>query len=433
MIARTQSTAITFAILFLIASLAAAQQPDGPPVFEQKITAGDPGDMDWFGTNIAIDGDTAVVGAYGADLGALPDEINTGAAYVFVRTAGVWAEQQKLIPPTADMEADMRFGYSVGISGDTIVVGAYHYQSVRGVAYVFVRSEGVWSIQQRLEASDPTPSDSFGFATAIDGESIIIGAYHSSGSGSGSAFVFTRSGTFWTQQQQLFSPDPSVLHRFGFAVAISGDTVAIGDHTHPPDGAAYVFTRTAGVWSPEQSLAPVDLDAEGFGWPLALDGDTLAVTDRLGDIETVVDAGAVYVFTRSGTVWTEAQRLTAHDAGQEAGFGQGVDLQGDTIVAGALLADHDGLIDAGSAYVFRESGGVWSEATQLMADDAATEDGFGFWVGLDGGTAVIGARLADHSGFTDTGAAYVYLVDNIFIFDDGFEDGTTDSWDGVTP
>ena len=322
----------------------------------------------------------------------------------------------------------MSYGYSVGISGDTVVVGAYHFNNYTGVAYVYVRSGGVWTLQQRLDASDPTPSDNFGFATAIDGDSIIIGAYDSGGSGEGSAFVFTRSGTTWTQQQQLFSPDPSNLHRFGFAVAISGDTVAVGDHTHPPDGAVYVFARDAGAWSLEDSLAPTNLDAESFGWPISLDGDTLAVTDRLGDVGTTVDAGAVHLFDRSGTVWTETQRLTAHDAGQEAKFGQGVGLQGDTIVAGALLADHDGLVDAGAAYVLRRTDGVWSQATQLIPDLAATEDHFGIWIGLDGGTAVIGARWVDHSSFTDTGAAYVYLVDNVFIFADGFEDGTTDAW-----
>jgi len=413
----------------LVGSNASAKQLDGPAVFEQKLIAGDAADEDSFGYPVVIEGDTAVVGAYLADHSGFTD---AGAAYVYTRSAGVWTQEDKLIALPGDLEDDLRFGFSADISGDTIVVGAYHFQSVTGVAYVFVRSGGAWSFQQRLTASDPNPSDNFGFASAIDGDSIIIGAYDSSGSGEGSAFVFTRSGAVWSEQQQLSSPDPSPTHRFGFAVAIDGDTVVVGDHVHPPDGAAYVFTRTAGVWSPEQGLAPTDLDAEQFGFPLVVDGDTIIVTDRLGDVDTIVDAGAAYVYTRSSSVWTEVQRLTASDPGQEALFGV-ASLEGDTVLVGALHADHSGLIDAGSAYVFRQSGGVWTEVAQLRADDAATEDGFGVWTTMDAGSAVIGAYEADHSGFTDTGAAYVYLVDNIFIFTDGFESGDTDMWDSVTP
>lgn len=414
----------------LFGSNASAQQPYGPAVFEQKLIAGDAADEDSFGFPVVIEGDTAVVGAYLADHSGFTD---AGAAYVYTRSAGVWTQEDKLIALPGDLEDDLRFGFSVDISGDTVVVGAYHYQNSTGVAYVYVRSGGAWSFQQRLTASDPNPSDNFGFASAIDGDSIIIGAYDSSGSGEGSAFVFTRSGAVWSEQQQLSSPDPSPTHRFGFAVDIDGDTVVVGDHVHPPDGAAYVFTRTAGVWSLEQPLAPTDLDAESFGFPLVVDGDTIIVTDRLGDVDTIVDAGAAYVYTRSGSVWTEVQRLTASDPGQEAQFGRGIDIDGGTTLVSAPQADHSGLIDAGSAYVFRQSGGVWTEVAQLRADDAATEDGFGVWTTMDAGSAVIGAYEADHSGFTDTGAAYVYLVDNIFIFADGFESGDTDEWNSVAP
>jgi len=390
---------------------------------EQKIMASDAEASDLFGYRVSLssDGNTAIVGALYEDAGGSA----AGAAYVFVRSGSVWSQQQKLT--AGDAQANDNFGYSVSLSsdGNTAIVGAYGEDaggSNAGAAYVFVRSGGVWSEQQKLTASDAQASDYFGCSISLsgDGNTAIVGALleDAGGSDAGAAYVFVKSGGVWSQQQKLTANDAEAVDYFGISVSLSsdGNTAVVGapyEDTGGSDaGASYVFVRSGVVWSEQQKLTASDAEAfDYFGYSVSLssDGNTAIVGAYYEDTGGG-DAGAAYVFVRTGGVWSEQQKLTASDA--EAGdyFGSSVSLSsdGNTVIVGAFYEDTGG--DAvGAAYVFVRSGGVWSQQQKLTASDAEAFDFFGNSVSLssDGNTAIVGALYEDAGG-SDAGAAYLF-------------------------
>ena len=373
---------------------------------EAKLTASDAAAGDLFGISVAIDGETAVVGANADDTAAGTD---AGSAYVFVRSGVSWSQQAKLTASDAAAGAD--FGVSVAISGNTIVVGA-DLDDDAGSAYVFVRSGTSWSQQAKLTAGDAAPGDQFGFNVGISSETVVVGAV-SDDTITGSAYVFVRSGTSWSQQQKLTASDAAVGDLFGWAVTIGGDTVvagAPGDNTAA--GSAYVFVRSGTSWSQQAKLTASDAAAgDSFGRnAVGISGDTLVVGAPFDDTGAGSDAGSAYVFVRSGTSWSQQQKLTAGDAAAGDTFGISVGISVDTVVIGARL-DDDGGNGSGSAYVFTRSGTSWSQQQKLTASDAAAGDGFGFSVSISGNTVVAGAVLDDDGG-SNSGSAYVFAPPN---------------------
>jgi FG-GAP repeat protein len=326
---------------------------------QQKLEASDGAAGDLFGRSVAISGETVVVGASNDD-----DAVaNQGSAYVFVRSGGVWSQQQKLV--ASDPASEDRFGDSVAISGETIVIGARLDNGTgggdQGSAYVFVRSGGVWSQQQKLEASDPAAADVFGQSVAISSETVVVGAPSHDGSGGGdqgSAYVFVRSAGVWSQQQELEASDGAGSDNFGFSVAISGETVVVGARSDdgaagPGQGSAYIFVRSGGVWSQQQKIEASDAASiDQFGSSVAVSGETAVVGAPNDDGVAGLDQGSAYVFVRSGGVWSQQQKLEASDAGAGDRFGTSVAINGNTIVVGADSDDGAGGLDQGSAYVF---------------------------------------------------------------------------------
>jgi hypothetical protein len=328
------------------------------PWFQQaKLTAADAAGGDRFGVAVAVSGDTAVVGANAADT---PAGSNVGSAYVFVRSAGTWALQAKLT--AADAAAVDNFGISVAISGDTAVVGAYLDStpagSNAGSAYVFVRSAGTWAQQQKLTAADAADGDSFGVSVAVSGDTAVVGAYLDdapAGTNAGSAYVFVRSAGTWAHQQKLAADDAAAVDNFGMSVAVSVDTAVVGAHLEGGTnaGSAYVFVRSAGTWAQQQKLAASDAAAnDNFGASVAVSGDTAVVGAPFDDIAAGTDAGSAYVFVRSAGTWAQQQKLAASDADAGDRFGIAVAVSGDTAVVGAYFDDAPVGPDAGSAYVF---------------------------------------------------------------------------------
>ena len=374
------------------------------PVNQQAhLKASDAATNDSFGMSVALSGDTTVVGADG-------ESSYAGAAYVFVASGVNWSEQQKLT--ASDAAAFDEFGISVAISGDTAVIGA-HLEgpsfSESGAAYVFVRSGGVWSEQQKLTASDTAPGDTFGISVAISGDTVVVGADQDD-SLTGSAYVFVRSGATWSEQQKLTTSDAATTDQFGHSVAISGETAVIGadlnDDVVSNSGSAYVFIRSGTTWSEQQKLTAGDAaSGDRFGWAVAISGDTAAV-GAIGNSDAGVNSGSAYIFVRSGVTWTEQQKLTASDAAASDRFSWSVAVSGDTAVIGASEDDDLGA-QSGSAYVFARSGVTWSEETKLTASDGAASDKFGKSVAISGATAVIGASTHD-DGSANSGAAYVF-------------------------
>ena len=497
-----------------------------------KLVAADAAADDEFGISVALDGDTAVIGARKDD-----DNGNqSGSAYVFTKVSGVWSQKAKLI--ASDGAANDEFGISVAVDGDTIVVGAHQENandddtdpnndvSDSGAAYVFAKVSGVWSQKAKLLASDGAANDELGISVAVDGDTIIVGANltnHIDSDGntvndSGSAYVFIRdSAGGWSQKAKLTASDAAAQDRYGYSVGVSGDTIAVGapyndyddtdGDTNDDEGAAYFLsvldwsdipdsgattttshivtgltndeehtfqvrganaaggglasagaggtpmfaipdppdglTADAGdavvdlTWvDPEDStiekyqmlqitqggkLTAASTDdpvvrGDGFGISVAADGDTAVVGAYQDDDATNGDnSGSAHVFTRSSSAapWSWSAKLTASDAAANDEFGIAVAVDGDTIVVGA----HQNDSNKGAAYVFTKVSGIWGQKAKLTASDAAADDGFGISVAVHDDTVVVGAHLENANDddvdttddVADSGAAYVFI------------------------
>jgi len=368
---------------------------------EAELLASDGAAGDFFGRAVAVFGDTAIVGARDADAGG-PE---SGSAYVFMRVGSTWLESVKLLP--ADGEAGDNFGSSVALDGDTAIIGAHEWDNDGpGSVYVFTRVGCGWTESSKLLPDDANAGDRFGGSVSLDGDTVLIGADADVGL-AGSAYVFVRTGGAWVQQAKLVASDGASQDSFGLSVAIDGDTAVIGawldDDNGPGSGSAYVFTRSAGVWTERAKLLASDGAAlDFFGKRVALDGDTALIgaheVDYVG-----TETGAAYVFTGSGGAWTEQAKLFASDPAPGHNFGVSIALHGDTALIGANGHDDDGL-NPGAAYLFKQDAGVWTEQAKLLAADGADGDLFGVSVALDGETYLVGA---DQDG-AGTGMAYVF-------------------------
>ena len=323
---------------------------------QQKLMAPDASPASFFGNSVAIDGDRIVVGAFGD-----PNAGNfAGAAYVFVRAGTEWSLEAKLTG--SENSFVDQFGISVAIKGDRIVCGAFGNsdfgQSEVGSAYVFRRIGGVWIEEQELTASDAASSARFGLSVAMNDDTVVVGADGDSESGffSGAAYVFTFDGSSWTQQQKLRAQDAREGAEFGFHLAMDGDTLVIGAPlddvgTHTL-GAAYVFTRRSHGWLQDRKLIAKDSDAfDGFGLRVAINGDTIVVGNP-NDSDIVFRGGAANMYKRNGqSGWSLHEKLFASDAAKDDTFGLAVAVSGNTVLVG-VVGRSDVELGAGAAYIY---------------------------------------------------------------------------------
>lgn len=390
----------------------------------EKVFAGDGAPMDRYGDAVVVDGDTAMVGAWGNDELAT----DAGAVYVYTRdAAGVWSMQQKL--SASDASADGRFGSIIAIQGDTAIIGRDSWDfdlSLIGSVYVFTRdANGVWSESQKITAFDEAPGDMFGQSLDFDGSTLMIGATgdDDGGSSTGSVYVYTQDAADnWVFQQKLLATTALDLDQLGGAIAVSGDKAAItatGYDTSPEitnTGIVYLFSRdAAGSWTQVQSILPPHADVSNnvFGQALAMQGDALLIGSDFDD-QNGVNAGAVFLYQADALgVWTLQQELLASDGMDGDYFGQSVDIDGSNLIIGAY-GDDDNAEQAGSVYVFTMDGsGVWSERLKLLASDAADYDYMAMGttgIGINADTVLVGVPLSNTSLGSSTGAGYFYDV-----------------------
>jgi uncharacterized protein (TIGR03437 family) len=374
----------------------------GAWTMQQKLTADDGAAGDGFGFSVAIGGDTVVVGAPRSDTAG---KMNQGAAYVFVRSGVAWTKQQKLTAD--DGAAGDGLGFSVAISGDTVAVGAASKNVTfngQGAAYVFTRSgaaQPVWTQQQRLIADDGAGGDEFGYSVAVSGDTVVVGASIDTigqNSDQGSAYVFVRGGVIWSKQQKLTADDGEAGDQFGSAVAVSGDTIVVSAPLddigqNSDQGSAYVFVRNGAaqpVWTKQQKLTADDGEArDTFGISVATSGDALAVGSYHDKIGENIIQGSAYTFTRGGAaqpVWTKQQKLTAADGEVGDLFGSSVAIGNDTVLVGASGDEIGQNVIQGSAYVFASADCQFSVAPTNQA--FAPQGGAGVInVGADGACA----------------------------------------------
>ena len=393
---------------------------------QAMIKASDAFTGDYFGYSVSLsnDGNTAIVGAIYEDLGSANS--NAGSAYIFTRSGSTWSQEAKI--EASDAQADDSFGYSVSLSndGNTAIVGAYLEDTGGtgvGAAYIFTRSGSTWSQEAKIQSSDIAAYDYFGYSVSLsnDGNTAIVGAVYeeTGGTNTGAAYIFTRSGSTWSQEAKIEAADKQSHDNFGCSVSISsdGDTAIIGawGSWYTPDGAnnagsAYIFTRSGTSWSQQAKMQASDAAFEDrFGSVVSIssDGNT-AIIGAMYEDTSGSNAGSAYIFTRSGSTWSQEAKIQASDKQSGDNFGHSVSISndGNTAIVGAIYEDTTAS-DAGSAYIFTRSGTSWSQQAKIQASNANGSDYFGGSVSIsnDGNTAIVGA----YQQTGNEGAAYIFI------------------------
>ena len=341
-----------------------------------------------FGVSVSISGTTVAVGAPGYAKSA-------GRAYVFAKLGTAWKQSAEL--KGSDTAASDYFGYSVFLSGTTAIIGAPGYAKDAGRAYVFDDTSGGWKQVAELKAPNPVAGDYFGYSVVISGSTAAVGAPGYSKT-AGRVYVFTKAAGSWKQTAILKSTDAAANQGFGYSLAASGTTVAVGAPVYTKNaGRAYVFTDAAGSWKQVGEVKGSDTVAsDGFGVSVAVSGTTVVV----GADGHAKEAGRAYVFTDAAGSWKQTAELKGSDTVASDGFGISVVLAGTTLIAGA--PDH--AKQAGRAYMFTHSAAGWKQVAELKGSDTVAEDGFGVSVVVSGTTAVVGAP--DRA--KDAGEAYLF-------------------------
>ena len=357
-----------------------------------KLIASDYEVINFFGLSVSMDGNYVVIGAHGdRDNGNF-----SGSAYIFKRDGSNWIEHVKLL--ASDGAPEKMFGYSVSIYGDYIIIGSPDANGP-GSAYIFKNTGTTWIEQQKLTASDGEIWDEFGTSVSIDGDYAIIGAQFDDDIGS--AYIFKREGEAWNEEAKLTSSDGELWDCFGMSVSLYEGYAIIGgwgddDYT----GSAYVFKRSGTTWSEKAKLTASDgVPGDRLGASVSTNGEYTIV----GTVNNEGWTGAAYVFKRSDTTWIEEQKLTASDGEPGDCFGVSVPIDGDCIIVGAYDDDDSG-IHSGSAYVFKNNGNSWIEVQKLISSDIAAYDQFGCCIAIDDDYAIIGAYSEDDF----TGSAYIF-------------------------
>ena len=442
---------------------------------------------DYFGISVALsaDGSTLAVGAdreESSATGINGDESdnsarNAGAVYLFSRAGSSWSQQAYI--KASNTGVDNHFGISVSLSeeGDTLAVGA----DSKGAVYLFSRTGTSWSQQSYITPSN-TDTDGFGVSVSLsaDGNTLAVGADRedsaatgingdesdNSASWSGAAYLFNRTDSSWNQLAYIKASNTAQLDRFGTSVALSadGDTLAVGafseesaatgingdeiDNSAADAGAVYLFSHTGSSWSQQAYIKASNTDVnDKFGWNVALSagGNTLAVGASLeGSAATGINgdendnsadyAGAVYLFGRTGSSWSQQAYIKPSNTNEGDGFGRRITLSadGNTLAVGAYTEDSSAMgingdesdntatVSAGAAYLFSRTDSSWSQQAYIKASNTDPSDYFSWGIALsaDGKTLAVGAIGEDsaatsvngdsHNTTKDAGAVYLY-------------------------
>jgi len=357
-----------------------------------------------FGTAVDVDGNTAAVTALGSRFSAFAN----GAACIYTRAGADWSLEQCVTSTDDSPNDDDGYGFSVAVSGDTLVVGAMGDMTngvIAGAAYVYVRDGHTWTLQQKLFPTDPADFAQFGIAVDIAGDTIVAGAHGDDDSGyqTGAAYVFRRNGTVWTQEQKLKASDEQPDSAFGLSVSLSGQTIAVGapGASSPAAsfcGAVYAFVNNGVAWQQQAKItANNTMENQALGFTVSISGDTI-VAAAPGEIigapsveaQNVRSKGAVYIFDRSGTSWDHQKRISDRDTNRTGGFGTRAAIDGNTIIVGDPTYDA-GARFTGAVYVYeRSSGGGWSLKYTLTANDAQFLQVMGSAIAISGDTVIAG-------------------------------------------
>ena len=333
----------------------------------------------------------------------------------------------------SDKAASDNFGVSVSLTadGNILAIGAIGKDisgiSDAGQVYIYTRSGTTWVEETIITASDKATSDHFGISVALnaDGSILAVGAHDKDVSGlayAGKVYVYTRSGTTWIETANITASDKAAYDYFGVSVSLNADgsILAVGAHGKKVSGLTdagqvYIYTRTGSVWTEETTITASDKatgDLFGRSVSLTADGTRLAVGAHGKDISGVTIAGKVYIYTRSGTVWVEEATITAADKAANDYFGISVALTADgtRLAVGVFRKDVSGITDAGKVYIYTRSGTTWIETITLTASDKSQADNFGIGLALTSNESLlaVGSLGRDSGGIVDSGAVYIF-------------------------
>ena len=389
-------------------------QIDDWPLEEQPSLQGSHTNNGNMGSAIATDGSRAVIGASQDPTKGT----GAGAAYVYRRQNGVWISEGKLL--MSDGAVGDQAGFTVGISGDVVVVGAYgedERASGAGAAYVFEWNGSSWVEVQKLMASDGAANDEFGYGVAISGDRIVVGSprHDLPISGCGAAYVYERIAGVWTEAAKLTEPTASVNDFLGWSVAIDGDRIVAGapyaSGVESQQGSASVFRFDGSSWMPETELQPwIVTNADHMGEAVAICGDRI-VAGMKGGSSGPVTTGVAFVYAWDGGDWTGMARLTPDDAESGDSFGNAVAIRGDKLLVG-MVGDDDVAYGSGAAYVYLETPQGWRKVSKLVASDGQYLARFGTAVALGDDYALVGAPTHNIPGTGGNhGVVYPYEVE----------------------
>jgi len=383
---------------------------------ETKIIASDGAYDERFGRDTAISGNGlyAISGAYwDGDNGS-----RAGAAYIYEKSGNTWPQQAKIFASDAQLES--YFGESVAINSDGTyaVVGAWQEDTAgtqAGAAYIYTRSGSTWTQQQKIVGTDTGQYDYFGGQVAINDDAtyIAVAAPYEM-----AVYIFTRSGSTWTQQAKCQPLDGPFNTQFGTSLEINSDGTYFiaGDTQKAGGGAAYVFTRSGSTWTQQAKIVSSDLQASDyFGYDVALNSDaTYAIVgagfEDGGAGDPTSNAGAAYIYTRSGSTWTEQAKIQANDVTANAYFGVGTSMNssGDRVIIGAYGLNNN----IGSVYIFQRAGSTWTQQAKLRGSDANAVSGSGGLKNVsmsdDGNTVIYAHYYQTVNGVSGVGAAYIF-------------------------
>jgi len=359
-----------------------------------------------FGCSVSISGDYAIIGASSTNY--------KGSAYIFVRVGGNWSQQAKLT--ASDGLVEDYFGSSVSISGDNAIVGArgddFGSNINQGSAYIFNRTGSTWTQQTKLIPTDAFYGDNFGNNVSIDGDYAIIGASNGNVNfgQNGSSYIFFKRGGTWSQQAKLIASDGVKGDGFGYSVCISGDYAIVGspfddNGANTDQGSVYIFTRTSNTWILHAKLTASDSESSDyFGWSVSISGNYVIIGARNDAIGSNRYQGSAYIFVRVGGTWLQQAKLTASDGLASDLFGHSVSISGDYAIVGAISDDLGSNINQGSAYIFYRLGNNWSTVRQVSDVSGTSENLFGTATSINStGIYLIGAPSKDNKGSTSFG------------------------------
>ncbi|KAA3598077.1 MAG: hypothetical protein DWQ06_13345 [Calditrichaeota bacterium] len=398
-----------FALIISLISTSFAQ------VNEFKLVASDGAKNHYFGKSVAIDNEYAVIGASWT-------EDRKGSVYIFSKDENMWIEETKLV--ASDGETEDYFGEEVDVSGDFVIVGSPYDDGLykdSGSAFIFHRTGGKWTLQEKLNSDAYFSRNNFGQSVSIDGNYAIIGASGDNDvpEGSGSAYIFVRSGTSWNQQAKLTAKIPQKNAHFGTSVSISNNYAIIGapfenysNKENESVGAVYVFKRIGKKWLQTTKLSAKGTRSSSFGKEVSISGDNIIVSAKTTFKENSI--GAVYIFHKNQNKWLLESKLISEQLKETNAkinrvfFGSSVTINENYAIVGAMYSGFKEKT-TGSASVYHRVNKKWLLLSIIRSSDIAPLDYFGCAASISKNYYIIGAAWKESKEF-GTGSAYIYPV-----------------------